>query len=184
VFIHGHYERDKIEATGNFECPSCGSGQTYSLVRCWQILHFYFIPLCKTKLILERIECIRCRSNFSVAVLAGSTKERNSSFDPDHDRRPLAFAESFRNVVEFTDAATQEIKQRLAQGKFGVDVVVRVEPLDRTSNEVKITFDYALGDGDDLLGKSHGLPVVVDRRIASALDGFTIDYCNKVFFLT
>jgi Fe-S cluster assembly iron-binding protein IscA len=183
LFIHGHYERNKIEATGNFECPSCDSSQLYSLVRRWEIMHIYFIPLCKTKLIQEWIECGRCRSSFSITVLAGSTKERPSSFEPDR-APPLAFADSFRNVVEFTDVAMQEIKRRIIQGKFGADVVVRVEPLERMPKEVKITFDYALADGDDLIGKSHGLPVVVDRRVAAALDGWTIDYGNEVFFLT
>jgi Fe-S cluster assembly iron-binding protein IscA len=183
MIIFGHYNRDRIEDTGQFQCPQCNATCDFTLIRTWSYFHLYFIPIAKQALVAERIQCGNCYHSFPITVLAGVAAEVTSAFPADNGIAP-SISDHFCNVVEFTDSAIEEIRRRHAAGRFGADVVVRVTPDRSEYPKVMIQFDYALADGRDWIGQSHGIPMVVDREYAPELQGSTIDFRDGNFVRT
>lgn len=178
--IHwGHYHLERREDTGHFDCPQCEGDQTFTLLRTWNYFHIYFIPLLKQQLVAEKVLCNRCSSAFPITVLSKAAKTV-TAFDADRDGAH-SFFDNFGNVIEFTDAACEEIKRRLSAGKFGAEAVVRITPDSMAPNHVGVLFDFALADGRDWIGKSRGIPVVVDRNDARELQGAKVDFRDGTF---
>ena len=173
MIIWGHYNRDRPEDTGRFQCPQCDHDSDFTLIRTWKYFHIYFIPLVKQKLLAERIQCRNCTNAFPITVLAGTAHDITSAFEAGDVR---SISDNFGNVIELTESAIEEIQQRHAKGQFDDDVVVRVEPDRSEHRKVTIAFDFPLADGWDWIGESNGIPIVVSRDVAPELQGCTIDF--------
>ncbi len=113
-------------------------------------------------------------------MLGGLAKGVASAFEAGRDG-PTSLSDNFGNIVELTEAACEEIKRRHATGQFGADVVVRIEPDSNVPTHVLVAFDFPLADGRDWIGESHGIPIVIDRRVAPELWGCRIDVCDGAF---
>lgn len=174
MFIWGHYNRDLSEDTGRFQCPHCDSECDFALIRTWRYFHLCFIPLARQELVAERIQCSNCNNAFPITVLAGTAAEITSAFEAGGGSA-RSISDNFGNVVEFTDSAIAEIRRRHKEGRFDADVVVRVTPDRSEFRKVAIAFDFALADGRDWIGQSHGIPIVVDRDMAPELQGAIIE---------
>ncbi|QDU30209.1 hypothetical protein ETAA8_53280 [Anatilimnocola aggregata] len=182
MIIWGQYEREKPEDSGRFTCPRCGPHQTFTLVRTRNYSHIYFIPI-GSRVIGERVECDSCRTAFSVAVLGGDTLAVPSAFEAGLDHS-TSLSGTYGNVVELLPAAVEEIKARHAKSGFSHDVVVRVDPVRSSARLVTVTFDEAVADGQDWIGQSCGIPIIVDRRVAPELQGSKIAYQDGQFVRT
>ena len=88
---------------------------------------------------------------------------------------------SSSSVTKVTPDALDEVFRRHEVGKFDSDVAVRLTPIANTAGEVQLTFDLPLVDGEDWLGDSGGVPILIDRRAAAELTGATIDFRNGKF---
>jgi hypothetical protein len=183
MIIWGHYNRNRKEDTGQFRCPQCDSQSGFTLIRTWKYFHLYFIPVAKQELLGERIQCDNCNNAFPITVLAGTAADIKSAFDAGNGMAH-SVSDNFGNVVDFTDAAIDEIRMRHADGRFDADVVVRVTPDPSEYRKVMIQFDFALADGRDWIGQSQGIPIVVDREVAHEMQGCTIDFRDGYFVRT
>ena len=175
MIIWGHYNRDRKEDTGQFQCPQCDSDCDFTLIRTWKYFHLYFIPLVKQELLEERIQCGNCNTAFPITVLAGTAAEITSALVAGSGNEQ-SVSDNFGNVVDLTDSAIEEIRRRLTDGQFDADVVVRVTPDRSEYRKVSVQFDLALAGGRDWIGQSHGIPIVVDRDLAAELQGCTVDF--------
>lgn len=181
MIIWGHYNRQRPEDTGHFDCPQCDQNRGFTLLRTWKYFHIYFIPIVKEELVAEDVVCQECGGAFPVTVLVAGADDKSYAF-MEGIGGPESVLDNIKNVVEFTDAALEEILQRYAMGKFDDDVAVRVEPDRSGPRAVRIAFDLALADGRDWIGQSQGFPIVIDRRVASELEGSIIDFNDGEFF--
>lgn len=180
MLIWGHCNCDRNEDTGQFWCPGCDYECEFTLIRTWKFFHLYFIPLVKQYLLGERIQCRTCKNAFPITVLAGTAAQITSPHDAGSGIA-RSLSDNFGNIVDLTDSAVDEIRRRHAAGQFDADVVVRVS-LDRAEyRTVTIQFDFVLADGRDWIGQSKGIPIVVDRDMASELQGFTVDFRHGEF---
>jgi Fe-S cluster assembly iron-binding protein IscA len=182
MIICGFSQRDRTEVAGRFYCPRCGHDRDFELIRTWTYFHLYFLPIVKTGLVAERILCGGCHTTFSIALLAGNAGKLPSAFEAGMDVAD-SLSDQLGNVVDFTDAAVEEVWRRHREGRFGDDVVVRVDSDPSESRRVPVSFDFPLANGCDWIGHSNGISVVVDRRVASDLKGRTIDFRDGDFVL-
>jgi len=179
-FISGHYHRQRREAKGRFDCPQCNGTQAFTLLRTWNYYHIYFVPILKQQLVAEKVLCDRCSCAFPITVLSGEAKTVTAAFSAGREGDE-PFIANFGNVVELTEAASEEINRRLTAGCFGPETVVRIAPDRMTPNHASVLFDFPLADGRDWIGQSRGIPIVVDRQDAEELQGFTIDFRHETF---
>jgi Fe-S cluster assembly iron-binding protein IscA len=183
MFIAGTYNRELVEDSGRFDCPCCAQDRDFRLVRTWEYFHLYFIPLAKQRLVAEQVVCGECKQKFAITVLARRA-QNGQMIQPIESQIPPSILDHFAKVVDFTDAAVQEIRRRHAQAKFGSEVVVRVECEPPDYHKINITFDYPIADERDWIGESNGIPVVIDREIAPEIQGSTVDFSAGQFVLT
>lgn len=85
------------------------------------------------------------------------------------------------HAVELTCAAKDEIVRRHSLADFGEDTVVRLEPVANHPFSVKVTFDFFVDDGNDWIGESNGICIVVDRTVIAELRASTIDFVGGEF---
>ena len=180
IIFFGTRSRVCREDTGKFTCPHCNSETGFTLVRTYSYFHIYWIPLFRQGVLAEHVQCASCRRNFPVAVLASSATQVDSPFAAGAASGD-SLAECLGNIVSLTEAAAQELRDRITKGGFDSEVVVRITPDNAHSAVYSIAFDYATADGRDWLGLSQGLPIAIDRRDAPALHGKCIDFRNGVF---
>jgi Fe-S cluster assembly iron-binding protein IscA len=172
--------RDRKEGTGRFECPQCASSQQFTLIRTYEHREIYFIAIGAGRLVAERIACDRCAYEFPLTVLGDTPNSLTSAFEAT-SADPQTPADYSGNVVELTATAARELSRRLAEGQFDADVVVRIELDQEYPTHVIAKFDYPLADGQDWIGQSQEIPIVVDRRVAPQLQGATIDFDDDTF---
>ena len=180
VFHFGHYSIERIEDRGRFHCPDCNEDRSYSLARCWNYLHVFFIPIGKDELLGERIVCDHCTQRYPITVLGRSACAIGSAYESGVEGEG-SVSDTIGNIVELTEAACDEVKLRHARGQFPPDVVTRIEPDTATANYIKVTFDIPVADGRDWLGESQGIPIVISRRVAPQIQGCTVDFVEGEF---
>ncbi len=69
MIILGSRDREKILATGQFHCPTCGMPRPYRHVRVDRYFALYFIPLFKFSTLAEYVQCQVCHSTYDPAAL-------------------------------------------------------------------------------------------------------------------
>ena len=180
MIFWGNLDIERQEETGQFSCPSCSSASQYSIGRTYRYFHICFIPLARGSIIDQAVYCTTCNVKHSIAVLAGRAQPVRSAFEAGQFDNGSASA-SLGNVVSLTPQAAVEIRRRRALVSYGSEVVVRITPNDKARNEYQVAFDFPLADGQDWIGMSEGVPIVVDRRDAPLLLGRTVDFRDGKF---
>jgi len=178
MIVWGSCHIECREESGQFPCPQCNQTQTYSVLRTYRYFHLFFIPLCRQEIVAEGVCCEGCGALLPVTFLAASAPTVASQFEASQSGDG-AVSSSIGNVVALTERCAIELKRRHTAGGFGQDAVVRVAP--GNASEYELLFDFAVANGQDWIGESQGLPVVVDRRDAPTLLGKTIDFQNGKF---
>ncbi len=168
------------EDTGEFECPRCGCARNFTLHRVRSYFHIYWIPLFREGIVAEYVRCDSCQHDFPINVLASCAPQVDSPFAAGAATGD-SVVDCIGNVVDLTETAAEEMRRRICDAGFGVDVVVRIAPEGSRGLEYRVAFDYATADGQDWLGHSQGLPIAVDKRDAAALHGKVIDFRHGEF---
>jgi Fe-S cluster assembly iron-binding protein IscA len=183
MFHWSDYETIQHEDPGQFICPECGVLSNYDVVRTYRHFRFYLMifPIVQSKeLYDEAVRCTTCGANLPVTVLAVGAPTIGSMLEVE------AYAHSgihcnLGNVVALSDAAAQEILRRHFSGEFESKPVVRIAPPRLPEEGYAVGFDFALADGRDWIGESHGIGILVDRRDAPRLLGQIVDFRNGIF---
>jgi len=182
MLIFGYYPSERAEPAGPCRCPRCKRETAFLAYRRFRRSHLYFVPLPFTlrELPAETAECGACGAQYPIVILAAAAGRVGTPLEAG-----LAVCDGvvdqFGNIVELTDAAASEIIRRLDAGKYDDEVVVRIRPDASHASEFQVQFDYAMADGQDWIGRSHGLTIVVERREAAQLHGRKIDYRDGRF---
>jgi Fe-S cluster assembly iron-binding protein IscA len=179
----GWFFRECLEQTGQFVCPKCLAKAEYGVYVVYRCYHFdiLFIPVLWGKdRYSESVYCDACDAQLPLSVLAADAPRVTPGQGGLESSEP-GLSQNLGNVVTLTDAAAREILRRILCGKFGPDTVARVAPPDASGSGYRVTLDYALSDGSDWIGESHGIGILVSRRDASVLAARTIDFQEGVF---
>jgi DNA-directed RNA polymerase subunit RPC12/RpoP len=70
VIIFGTRVREKVIASGQFDCPNCHGRRIYEHKRADRYFALYFIPLFKTGDLGEYVECQTCHNKYKPDVLS------------------------------------------------------------------------------------------------------------------
>lgn len=175
-FLLRHRYTEPTES-GSFVCPGCLVPKHFVFLRTWSF--YIFFPLTR-RLEKEFVTCCDCHAEWPVTVLRSRITSQPSSPEAPRHAAPSVH-DSFSQLVELTPDALQEVFRRHEAGNFDSDVAVRLEPIAKSRNEVRLTFDLPLVDGEDWIGDSGGVPILVDRRVAVELKGATIDFRDGKF---
>ena len=173
-FFSHNYESNEIVASGTFTCPRCTRCAKFSHHRRTkkQLNLIFFIPVGGvTDVIGEYVECEACTARLDVSILLEAEHVQFTS---------QATASSLKNVVNLSERAAVEIRRRLDEGKFGPGVYVRLIP-HRERNECEVRFDFPYADDEEWLGRSQGLPIVIDRALAERIMNFEVDFDGQRF---
>ncbi len=183
MFHWSDYQTERCADSGQFVCPECRAHATYDIYRTYRHFRFYFLifPIVESKeLFGETLRCKECGAALPISVLAAGAPAIDSVSAWDTDiGSGIGF--NLGNVVALSDAAAQEILRRHFSGRFKAKPVVRIGPARSTDKSYMIGFDFALADGRDWIGESHGIGIIVDRRDAPLLLGQIIDFRGGVF---
>ena len=183
MFHWSDYQTEQCEDSGQFVCPECGARSTYDVYRTYRHFRFYLMifPIVHSKeLFGETVRCKACGAALPITVLALGAPAIDPVFEADMDICS-GIHRNLGNVVTLSDAAAQEILLRHFSGRFTAKPVVRITPLPSPDEGYMVGFDYALADGRDWIGESHGIGIIVDRRDAPLLLGRTVDFRNGIF---
>ena len=86
-----------------------------------------------------------------------------------------------KKLIEITPKAGEEIRARREAGSFSPDVGVRITPLQKQGDEVRVSFDYPVSDGGDWVDHSDGLLLLIDKSHEPDLLGRSIEFVNGTF---
>jgi Fe-S cluster assembly iron-binding protein IscA/predicted RNA-binding Zn-ribbon protein involved in translation (DUF1610 family) len=177
------YQTEERGKSGRFTCPECGAAATYVLYHRYR--HSWFvvliIPISHSKTLFdETVRCTSCGASLSITVLAADAPSIASAIDAGAEGGH-GVSTNLGNIVELSEAAVHEILRRFFSGKFKGKPIVRITPPLPPDEGYMVGFDYALADGRDWIGESHGIGIVVDRRDAPLLLGRIIDFRNGIF---
>lgn len=75
IIVWGWRAVTYVLGTGEFFCPRCGGDAPYRHLRLRRWFTFFFIPVIPLEELGTHIECTRCRTAFTEAVLAAPTLE-------------------------------------------------------------------------------------------------------------
>jgi Fe-S cluster assembly iron-binding protein IscA len=162
---------------GSFVCPGCQQPTQFVFSRVWSF--WIFFPFTK-RLEREFVACSGCRAEWPVTVLRNQASQIPAESEIAGSGAPR-LCDSIGQLVQLTPDALDEVFRRHEVGNFDSDVAVRLTPVGNTAGEVQLTFDLPLVDGEDWLGDSGGVPILIDRRAAAELKGATIDFRNGQF---
>lgn len=180
MIVWGHYQRDRCEDTGTFDCPACGKLQPFEFIRTYRYFHIWFIPLFNKGVAADRVVCLGCESNHSIQVLQQLATPIDSPAAAWTDAG-TSVMQQLGNVVELSPEATAEIERRRREGGYDASVAVRIEVEDAIQRKCRMGFDIPEADGRDWIGESGGLTILVDRRDAGVIHGATIRYRDGQF---
>lgn len=173
MFFSVSYDSDDVIARGNFICPHCQKSAVFSQHRVTKKETGFAVFMAfggVTDVIGEYVHCHGCGRNLDVSVLLEANAEITAS----------AVESSLRNIVTLSDAAVAEIRRRMTEGGFDSGVYVRLVP-SREGAECEVKFDYPYADDEEWLGRSQGLPIVIDRDLAELIMGFEVDFDGEQF---
>jgi Fe-S cluster assembly iron-binding protein IscA len=184
VIIYGTSEVERFVDEGEFVCPGCRTAANYSIVQVHEYFHLYFVPLFHRRMAAEHVHCRSCQHRYPLTVLAATAPAVTSPHELFRDRLEPTLT-AVGNVVALTAAAVEELKRRHQAGKFSSDAVVRIGAPRQLGESFAVAFDYLEADGQDWIGQSHGIPIVVAKEDAPELAGKTIDFregrfCSEV----
>ncbi len=69
LLIWGFKTRTKPVGSGTFHCPRCRAMRSYEWKRVDRYFTLYFIPVFRTKTLLDYVECGACLQTYKPAVL-------------------------------------------------------------------------------------------------------------------
>lgn len=175
--------RDRREESGEFTCPKCLAATRFTLYGVYRHEHLHIggipIPLGKLR-VGEKVRCDACGAELPPTALAVNAPVVQRTAEACREAEP-GIHENLGNVVQLTDAAAREILRRMFSAKFGPDTVARLTVAESPDSGYGVAFDYALADGNDWLGESRGIGIVVARHDTSALLGRMIDFRGGIF---
>ena len=70
MIIYGHKTREKVIATGQFDCPKCEAIRTYNHKKIGQWFTLFFTPLFQIKELGEYVECESCLRAYKPEILS------------------------------------------------------------------------------------------------------------------
>ena len=181
MFGLGHHQSERLEQKGSFLCPRCHRTAEYGIYGVYSHFHahVFIIPVWSEHRVGEKLRCHACRAILPISVLAGHAPTVPVAHSDEAGKSGVF--QNLANVVQLTDAAAQEIRRRLVAGEFAADTVARLQATDGSGSGYQVTFDYAVADGSDWIGESHGIGILVNRRETSSLLGRTIDFRRGIF---
>jgi len=84
MIIYGHRNKEIEQATGVFQCPSCGEQRAYKRIKVARYFTLFFIPLFPLGTVGEFVECQVCRRKYQADILSVGSSLPGTPSDQPH----------------------------------------------------------------------------------------------------